>query len=81
MASQILVVVAGFLRGAFRYDPNHIGAWILGIFMLLQIVGAAYIVWRLEGARWPAAAIAIFTSSYAFFAAFVASMAFSDDWL
>ena len=49
--------------------------------MLLQIAGAGYIVWRLEGARWPAAAIAIFTSSYAFFAAFVAAMAFSDTWV
>jgi hypothetical protein len=80
-ASQILVVVAGFLRGAFQHDPNHLALWIIGTFMLLQIVGAAYIVWRLEGARWPAAAIAIFTSSYASFAAFVAGMAFSDNWL
>jgi hypothetical protein len=49
--------------------------------MLLRIVGAAYIVWWSEGARWPAAAIAIFTSSYALFAAFVAEMAFHDSWL
>jgi tetrahydromethanopterin S-methyltransferase subunit C len=80
-ASQILVVVAGFLRGAFIRDPNYLALWIIGTFMLLQIAGAAYIVWRLKGARWPAAAIAIFTSSYASFAAFVAAMAFTDSWL
>ena len=80
-ASQILVVVAGFKRGAFQHDANQLALWIIGTFMLLQIVGAAYIVWRLKGARGPAAAIAIFTSSYALFAAFVAAMAFSDNWL
>jgi hypothetical protein len=84
-ASQILVVVAGFMRGAFQPDANQLdqlALWIiLAIFMLLQIVGAAYIVWRLKGARGPAVAIAIFTSSYALFAAFVAAMAFSDTWL
>ena len=80
-ASQILVVVAGFKRGAFQHDANQLAPWIIGTFMLLQIVGAAYIVWRLKGARGPAAAIAIFTSSYALFAAFVAAMAFSDNWL
>jgi hypothetical protein len=80
-ASQILVVVAGFKRGAFQHDANQLALWIIGTFMLLQIAGAAYIVWRLKGARGPAAAIAIFTSSYAVFAAFVAAMAFSDDWL
>jgi hypothetical protein len=84
-ASQILVVVAGFMRGAFQPEANQLdqlALWIiLATFMLLQIVGAAYIVWRLEGTRGPAAAIAIFTSSYALFAAFVGAMAFSDSWL
>ena len=80
-ASQILVIVAGFLRGALRPDPNHIISWILGTFILLQIVWSAFIVFRLRGARWPGAALAIFNSSYALFAAFVAAMAFSDDWL
>ena len=80
-ASQTLVVVAGFLRGTLRHDPHHVTRWVIRTFMLLQIVGAAYIVWWSEGARWPAAAIAIFTSSYAFFAAFVAAMAFSDTWV
>ena len=59
-ASQTLVVVAGFLRGTLRHDPHHVTRWVIRTFMLLQIVGAAYIVWWSEGARWPAAAIAIF---------------------
>jgi len=79
-ASQILVVVAGFLRGAFRSDGNQLSFW-LSAFVLLQIACAAYLVWRLRGARRPATALAVFTSSYAFFAAFVAAMAFSDNWL
>lgn len=69
------------MRGAFQHDPNQLTLWIIGTFMLLQIAGAAYLVWRLEGARLPAVAIAMFTSSYAFFAAFVGSMSFSDNWL
>jgi len=39
-ASQILVVVAAFLRGAFRHDTNQLTLWIIGAFMLLQIAGA-----------------------------------------
>lgn len=80
-ASQILLVVAGFNRGAFRHDPSHLAYWIIWTFILFQIAGAAYLVWRLTGAKAPAAAMAVFTSSYAFFAAFVASMALADDWL
>lgn len=79
--SQILVAVAGFLRGALRPDPNNLLLWIVGAFIFLQITGAAYIVWRLKGVRLPAAAMALFSSSYALFAAFVAIMAFTDDWI
>ena len=80
-ASQILLVVAGFARGAFKNNPGQGAPWIIWAFVLLQIAGAATIVWRLKGARAPAAALAIFTSTYGFFAAFVASMALADDWL
>ena len=77
-ASQALVVVAGVMRGSLR---GGAGQPILGTFLLLQVAIAGYLVWRLKGTRWAAAALAIFTSSYAAFAAFVAAMAFSDDWL
>jgi hypothetical protein len=80
-ASQIFLAVAGFEQGAFRHDANQLALWIIGTFVLLQIAGAAYIVWQLKGARGPAAAIAIFTSSYALYAAFIASMAFHGDWV
>lgn len=79
-ASQILVVVAGFMRGAFESDSSHLAFWTW-TFMLLQIACAGYIVWRLKGARGPATALAVFTSSYALFAVFVATMAFADVWL
>jgi hypothetical protein len=82
LASQALVVVAGFLRGSLRGTTNQLTLQtLLGTFLLLQIAIAGYFVWRLKGARWPAVALAIFTSSYAAFGAFVAAMAFSDDWL
>jgi hypothetical protein len=80
-ASQFLLVVAGFARGAFRHNPSHLSLWIIWTFIMLQIAGAAYLAWRLKGARVPAAAMGVFTSSYAFMAAFVASMALNDDWL
>jgi hypothetical protein len=80
-ASQLLVIVAGFLRGVFRPDSYYMISWITGAFILFQIAASAYIVWRLRGARWSAAAITIFNLSYALHAGFVATMAFSDDWL
>jgi hypothetical protein len=81
-ASQVLVVDAGFSRGLLRGTTNQITLQtLLGAFLLLQVVIAGYFVWRLKGARWPAVVLAIFTSSYAAFGAFVAAMAFSDDWL
>jgi hypothetical protein len=77
-ASQILVSVAGFMRGSFRDSGSHP---ILLTFLLLQLVAAGYLVWRMKGARWPAAALAVFSLSYALFAAFIAVMAFNNDWL
>lgn len=77
-ASQLLVAVAGLMRGSLPHSASHP---ILFIFFLLQIALAGYLVWRLTGARRPATMLAAFSSSYAFFAAFVALMAFSDDWL
>ncbi len=77
-ASQVLVVVAGFMRGLLRDEASQ--PFLLA-FLLLQIVVAGFFVFHLNGARLPAAALAVFTVSYALFAAFVAAMAFSDTWL
>ncbi len=81
-ASQILVAVAGLMKGQFR-EPSlyHLISVLLEIFVLLQIAGAGYLVFRSKGARLPATALAIFTSSYAIFASFVAAMAFTDLWV
>jgi hypothetical protein len=75
-ASQALVVVAGFMRGTVGNAEV-----IIWTFLLLQAVAAGYFVFRLKGARLPASALAVFALSYAFFASFVASMAFSDVWV
>jgi hypothetical protein len=82
VASQVLVVVSGFMRGSFPGETSERSLLtILSALVLLQIAGAGYVVWRFKGARWPAAMLAIFTSSYAAFAAFVALMAFNNDGL
>jgi len=78
VVSQALVVIAGFMRGSVS---GGVTSFILNSFLLLQVIAAGYFVWRLKGTRGPASALAIFTSSYAAFAAFVAAMAFTDNWL
>ena len=55
--------------------------WLLGAFLILQVLLCGYLIWRTKGARTAAAPIAVFCVSYAFFAAFIASMAFNDSWL
>lgn len=77
-ASQVLVIVAGFMRGQLAAEVHEP---ILLAFLLLQTGVAGYFVFRLSGARLPATALAIFTLSYALFSAFVATMAFNDSWL
>lgn len=78
VASQVLVAVSGFMRGGLGDHESEVVLWT---FLLLQAAAAGYFVFRLKGARLPASALAIFALSYAFFASFVASMAFSDVWL
>jgi len=79
LVSQLLVVMAGLMRGSLRAGVTL--DLLLLVFLLPQIAASAYLVWRLKGSRWPAAALAGFTSTYALFAAFVAEMAFRDVWL
>ncbi|HWT98903.1 MAG TPA: hypothetical protein VN229_14850 [Terriglobales bacterium] len=78
VVSQALVVVAGFMRGSVG---GGVASFTLDVFLLLQVVAAGYFVWRLKGMRGPASVLAIFTSSYAAFAAFIAGMAFTNNWL
>lgn len=77
LASQAYVALAGFLRGAFHTSNDP----VFFVFLVVQVVLAGYLIYRLKGARLPAVFLAIFTSSYAFFASFVAAMSFGDTWL
>jgi len=76
--SQALVAAAGLMRGTLRYEAYEPILWA---FLLLQVTVAGYLVYRLKNARPAAAALGIFTISYAFFAWFVAAMAFGDTWV
>ena len=76
--SQGLVALAGFMRGMLSYEASS--SWLL-VFLGLQVIAAGYLVIRLRGARWAAAALAVFAISYALFAAVIARMAFIDVWL
>lgn len=80
-ASQMLVVVAGFMRGRVGHNELHYIFFGLSGFILLQLVAACYLVFRLTAARLPALALAIFSLTYALFASFVALMSFQDTWL
>jgi len=76
-ASHVYVAIAGFLRGTV-HDGN---SPIFYAFLLVQIAVALFLVYRIRSARLSAMFLAIFTSSYAYFAAFIAAMSFSDTWL
>lgn len=76
-ASHLFVAVAGFFRGAI-HESNML---IVCSFLLLQLAAAVYLVYRLKGVRLSATLLALFTLSYAWFAAFIASMSFNDTWL
>lgn len=77
LISHAYVALAGFLRGTMDDSSSP----IFLVFLLLQVVLAGYLVYRIKGARLPAIFLAIFTSTYAFFASFIAAMSFSDTWL
>ena len=75
-ASQGLMVVAGLLANRPAFASPAI--WV---FPLLQLVFGLYLIYRFEGARLPATALAVFSVTYASFATFLAGMAISGTWL
>ncbi|WP_333570998.1 hypothetical protein [Sphingomonas sp.] len=81
-ASELLVALAGIMRGEVRAvgssTPLSLG---LNLFLGAQILASGYLIYRIKGARAPAAALSVFSVTYAATAAFVASMSFSDSWL
>jgi hypothetical protein len=76
--SQAFVAIAGALRGAF---PGDAGTPVTLGFLALQVCLVGYLIYRLRGQLLSAVPLAIFALSYAFFATFIAAMAFSDVWL
>jgi hypothetical protein len=76
VASHALVAVGDSMR---RSLPPENGMTILCAFLLLQLALAGYFIIRLKGARLPAAALAVFTSSYALLAAFFVMMGFPNS--
>jgi hypothetical protein len=78
LSSQVLVAVAGFMRGEVDNETSEL---VFSAFFWAHLAVAAYFVFRLKGARLPAAPLGLFSLSYTLFASFVASMSFSDVWL
>jgi len=76
--SHLFVACAGFLREQVDRD---IAPYVLISFVALQVALVGYLLYRLANARIAVALLGVFSLTYALFAAFVASMAFSDVWL
>jgi len=76
-ASEVFLAVAGLLRGKIHNDVEVIVWSFLAITTL--IIG--FIVWKSKGDRLISIPLVIFSLCYAYFAAFVSGMAFTDVWL
>ena len=75
---EALVGIAGLFRGELRGSASE---WALVAFLIFQLALCGYLVWRVRGARTAAVPLALFSLTYAMYAAFIASMAFSDSWM
>ena len=78
LASQLLVAVAGLLRGDL---PGSQAVFVLAPFMFVILGWSSYLVYKATGARVPAFFLAVFTLSYAAYASFVSWMSFADSWM
>jgi|EndMetStandDraft_9_1072997.scaffolds.fasta_scaffold158535_2 hypothetical protein len=82
IVSQAFVIISELMRGALQSPAlEPVGSTIVLAFLLLQVAVAGYLACRARGARLAASALAIFTVSYAFYAAFFAGMALANDGL
>jgi hypothetical protein len=77
-ASETFVAIAGVARG--RLTSTGVGPILIG-FLIAQLLLSAYLLYRTRTRPWAAAALGLFSLTYAVFAAFVAGMALTDDWL
>ena len=78
LISQVFVAMAGYFRGAFT---NSSAGPILTGFLTIQMALSFYLVYR-QRKQWPPASLlAVFNIAYALYAWFIATMAFTDQWL
>ena len=78
--SEMLVVIAGVMRGQVRPMSGPLNVWLY-VFLGLQLVLSGYLIYRIKGARTSATALGVFSVTYAATATFVAAMSFTDSWL
>ena len=74
--SEILVIVAGLLRGRF----DNPGPW-LALFVAIQLALLATLVFRLKSIRLTTVPLAYFAFTFALAAAGLADMSFTDSWI
>jgi hypothetical protein len=75
---QILVTVAGFMRGQI---DSGIPAPLFFAFCGLQLLVVEYLVYLARGARLDGVFLAIFCVTYSLFGVFLATMSFQDTFI
>lgn len=81
-ASELLVAIAGLMRGQVRPSGSEIALSTgMLLFLAAQCVASGYLVYRIKGSRVAASAFGFFCITYAAAATFVAAMSFTDNWL
>lgn len=78
LLTQAFVALAGFMRGQLATDS---ATAVIYAFFAVQLVLAGLLIYRATSARMAAAFLALFALSYAWFAGFIAGMAFTNQWL
>ncbi len=78
LASQLLVAVAGFLRGELDGSQTQM---VLIPYLVVILGWSSFLVFKAKGLRMAAVLLAVFTLSYAAYASFVSGMSLTDTWL
>jgi hypothetical protein len=76
--SELFVAIAGALRGQLKDVSSHFPEIL---FIVVQIILVAYLIYHVSRARLAAVALAVFSVTFALFATLVAAMALSDTWI
>jgi hypothetical protein len=75
---QLLVAIAGYMRGDLNYGMP---APLFFAFCAVQLLIIVYLVYVAKGTRLAALLLAVFCVAYSLMAAFIATMSFSDTFL